>query len=129
MEGRDTNCVVKDCNGSVLQAVHKSIPRGARKAYRPCWNGELEKLHGELSEARQEAETNPTQEINNKLQHAKVKFRHLTLSELQAALRQLNNKKSPGPDGVTNEMLTHLSNTAMYKIYNHSWSSCTMPQI
>ena len=33
------------------------------------------------------------------------------MAELKRTLRQLKNKKSPGPDGITNEMLKHLSNT------------------
>lgn len=56
----------------------------------------------------------------------------LTLHELQTALRQLKTKKSPGPDGVTNEMLTHLGNSAKCKlldIYNHSWTQGQLPQI
>ena len=56
----------------------------------------------------------------------------LTLNELQTVLRQLKTKKSPGPDGANNEMLTHLGNSAMCKlldIYNHSWTQGLLPQI
>ena len=45
--------------------------------------------------------------------------------KLQAALRQLKAKKSPGPDAITNEMLTHLGNKAtcqLLEIFNHSWT-------
>ena len=55
----------------------------------------------------------------------------LTLNELQATLRQLKAKKSPGPDAITNEMFTHLCNTATCKlleIFNHSWATSTLPQ-
>ena len=31
----------------------------------------------------------------------------ITLPELENALKHLKNKKSPGPDGITNEMLKH----------------------
>ena len=34
----------------------------------------------------------------------------LKLSEVHATVSQYTNKKSPGPDGVTNKMLTHVSN-------------------
>ena len=37
----------------------------------------------------------------------------LTLSEVQATVSQYKNKKSPGPYEVTNEMLTHMSNSAI----------------
>ena len=55
----------------------------------------------------------------------------LTLNEIQAALRHLKAKKSPGPDAITNEMLTHLGNKATCKlleIFNHSWATGTLPQ-
>jgi len=55
----------------------------------------------------------------------------LTLNELQAALRQLKAKKYPGPDTITNEMLTHIGNKTTYKlleIFNHSWATGTLPQ-
>jgi len=37
----------------------------------------------------------------------------LTLSEVQATASQYKDKKSPGPDGVTNKMLTYVSNSAI----------------
>ena len=53
------------------------------------------------------------------------------MNEIQAALRQLKAKKSPGPHAITNEMLTHLGNKATCKlleIFNHSWATVTLPQ-
>ena len=55
-----------------------------------------------------------------------------TLNELQMALRKLKNKKSPGPDEVTNEIMKHLDNTTLLKlleIFNYSWETGTLPQI
>ena len=37
----------------------------------------------------------------------------LTLSEVQATASPYKNKKSPRPDGVTNEILTHVGNSAI----------------
>ena len=54
----------------------------------------------------------------------------LTLNELQAALRQLKAKKLPGPDAITNEILSHLGNKATCKlleIFNHSWATGALP--
>jgi ribonuclease HI len=56
----------------------------------------------------------------------------ITMAELQSGLRQLKKKKSPGPDGITNELLQHLGNTALRKllsIYNHSYKSGIVPQV
>ena len=56
----------------------------------------------------------------------------LTLHELDIALRKLKTRKSPGPDGITNEMLKYLGNTAVLKlleIFNSSWESGTLAQV
>ena len=233
VQGRDINMVAKDFNSCILKAAQETIPRGARRNYRPYWSQELQDLQDALSEARAVAEANPSQENNTKLQEAKAKFlRHkiqecrrgwrektaslnfekdgqklwkltkqlsdeensrakitleensklltgkqaadkfaenyaneskipisalkqrearrevrertanrtavkpmhqpLRLGELQRALKKLRPKRSPGPDGITNEMLIHLGSAAVCKllqIYNHSWEQGVLPQI
>ena len=47
-------------NSAFLKAAKESIPRGRRHDYKPYWNNTLEKIHKELSEAREEMERNPT---------------------------------------------------------------------
>ena len=56
----------------------------------------------------------------------------LTLQELDNALKKLKLKKSPGPDGITNEMLIHLDTTARLKlleIFNLTWEEGRVPQM
>ena len=56
----------------------------------------------------------------------------ITLQELNTALNKLKIKKAPGPDGISNEMLQHLGNTASKKlleIYNYSRTKGEVPQI
>ena len=56
----------------------------------------------------------------------------LRLGELQRALKKLRPRRSPGPDGITNEMLIHLGSAAVCKllqIYNHSWEQGVLPQM
>ena len=56
----------------------------------------------------------------------------LTLQELNTAIGKLKKKKSPGPDGITNEMITHLDSTARLKlleIFNLSWEEGRVPQM
>lgn len=55
----------------------------------------------------------------------------ITSEELRKAIQQLKKKKSPGPDGITNEMIQHLGNTALQKlldIFNQSWKTGQVPQ-
>ena len=81
VEGRDINKDVKDFNAGILTAAHKSIPRGARQNYKPYWSEELERLDEELSAARREAETNPSQDNHSHLQHTKARFLRYKLQE------------------------------------------------
>ena len=74
VQGRDINMVAKGFNSCILKAAQETIPRGARRNYRPYWSQELQDLHDALSEARAAAEVNPSQENNTKLQQAKAKF-------------------------------------------------------
>ena len=55
----------------------------------------------------------------------------LSMGELQKAIRKLKKKKSPGPDGITNEMLMHLPQASLQKlldIFNLTWEKGDVPQ-
>ena len=52
------------------------------------------------------------------------------MRELNVALQKLKNKKAPGADGITNEMLKHLgpsTKRVLLQIYNLSWHSGKFP--
>lgn len=233
VQGRDINNVVRDFNACILQAARETIPRGARKDYKPYWSNELQQLQNEMETARVEAETYPSDQNHMRLQETKAKFlkakiqakRHswrqktaslnlekdgkklwnlvgklndegsrsqnitleengtpqtgkqaantfadayakesdinispektrevrreqrerqqhttdvklmkqaITLSELQTALKKLRTHKSPGSDGISNEMLKHLGNTTVLKlldVLNLSWETGQLAQI
>ena len=75
----------------ILKAAQETIPRGARRSYRPYWSQELQDPHDALSEAREAAEVKPSQENNTTLQRAKAKFlRH----KIQACRRGWREKNS-----------------------------------
>ena len=51
--------------------------------------------------------------------------------EFEAALKTLKDKKSPGPDKITNEMLEHHGSKTKSKllgIFNNSWKTGHVPQ-
>ena len=53
-----------------------------------------------------------------------------TLAELEDAIKRLRNKKAPGKDGVCNEMIRHLGETAKQKLlelFNQSWTTGIFP--
>ena len=66
--------VAKDFNSCILKAAQETIPRGARRNYRPYWSQELQDLRDALSEARAAAEASPSQENSTKLRKAKARF-------------------------------------------------------
>nr|KAG5710141.1 hypothetical protein BaRGS_006660 [Batillaria attramentaria] len=74
VDGKNINNAIKEFNASIIQAAKEAIPRGVRKNYTPYWTAELQRTHDELSKAREEAETNPSQDNNIKLQETKAKF-------------------------------------------------------
>nr|KAG5696480.1 hypothetical protein BaRGS_016519 [Batillaria attramentaria] len=228
---KGTNKMVQDFTKAVLKAAIESIPRGARKDYKPYWTEELQNLEDTVTEARDRAEKQPSLENNialkeataryklscaqaarkswqekteslnldkdgsklwklartlsNETSHTKVTIQengnHLsgkkaadhfidiyekisnlevppehraamhralgelheeepqeeimttpfTEKELEEALQSLNLKKSPGPDGITNEMILHLgmkSKAVLLKIFNSSWKTGSVPQ-
>ena len=232
VQGRNENCVVKEWTKGILQAAKETIPRGARRNYKPFWSNELKELEDLLNEAREKAEKEPSQTNSIHLQQAKAKFLKkkleakrrswrektsslnmerdekalwkltkclneedsrgstitldeggiligkqaadcfaktygkesdlhvkaeqqrkvrkeqqkrrrkeqpkdemttpLTLRELDKALNKLKKRKSPGPDGITNEMLQHLDTTARLKlleIFNLTWEEGRVPQL
>ena len=53
-----------------------------------------------------------------------------TMYELNSAINKLKNKKSPGSDGISNEMIKHLNQTGktvLLSIFNQSWKIGTFP--
>ena len=56
----------------------------------------------------------------------------ITRSEMEYAISKLKMRKSPGPDGVSNEMIKNLGSAAagkLLQIFNISWKTGKLPQI
>ena len=59
-----------------------------------------------------------------------VMITEFSIQELQDACGKLRSKKSPGKDGITNEMIRNLGKTALQTlldVYNQSWNSGEFP--
>ena len=56
VQGRNENTVVKEWTQGILKAAKETIPRGARRDYKPFWSDELQVLEDDLNEAREKAE-------------------------------------------------------------------------
>ena len=60
-----------------------------------------------------------------------VMTENFTEKELEEAIKCLKKEKSPGPDGITNEILQHMGKSAkniLLKIFNASWVNSSVPQ-
>ena len=76
-------------------------------------------------------------EVRNQVKHAasiatasQLMTADFTIQELQDACGRLRTKKSPGKDGITNEMIKNLGNYAQQKlldVFNQSWNTGNFP--
>lgn len=69
------NKKVRTLNQHILKAARESIPRGARRNYRPYWTEELQKQEDDVQEAREKVEEDPIIENNIALKEATAKHR------------------------------------------------------
>ena len=73
-------------------------------------------------------------EINAKLKKenpSSLMMNDFTMSDLQAAIKKLKKKKAPGKDGILNDMIKSLGNSAKEKlliIINQSWHEGKLPE-
>ena len=75
----------KQFQEAIKNAAKQSIPRGSRKTYTPYWNKGLQNLHSDVTKARYEAETNPSEENNIALKAKTAKFRKETIEATKRA--------------------------------------------
>ncbi|GFS17629.1 hypothetical protein ElyMa_004987000 [Elysia marginata] len=60
---------------AILSAAHECIPRGSRRNYIPYWSEELQALHEEVTEARDNVEKEPSVDNNIRLKAKTARFR------------------------------------------------------
>ena len=75
---KKVNKMYTEFNAAVLKSAKATIPRGARRNYRPYWTEELQRLEDEVSSAREVAEEKQDIAANIRLKEASAKLRRLT---------------------------------------------------
>ena len=97
VEGRNPNNVIRDWNKAIMKASKDTIPRGVRKEYLPYWSPDLKTAHDKLTESREEAERNPTQENHIRLQKCRAEYMKISLQNKRNSwkekTKQLNLEK------------------------------------
>ena len=104
------NKATKSFNQAILKAASETIPRGARKNYRPYWTEELQGLEDEVARAREEVENNPTQENNIALKACTARCRKAYVQAARTSWREKTEKLNLDRDGNKLWKLTRAMN-------------------
>ena len=101
--------IIKTNHYNIIQQVKKSqqypkaeketIPRGARKNYRPYWTAELQKMEDMVETARVEAEQHPTVQNNVHLKASEAKCKKAYIHAARSSWRQKTNELKMDRDG------------------------------
>ena len=93
------NKAVKQFDQAVLKAAKESIPRGARKNFKPYWTKELQELEDELTEARNQVENEPTIDNNIKLKATEAKYRKTHIESARNSWKEKTEKLNLDREG------------------------------
>ena len=91
---------VKAFEKTLLDSATKTIPRGARKNYRPYWTEELEQLEEEVSKNRENVEKNPTVENNIAYKASEAKCKKTYIQEARRSWNEKTEKLNFDKDGT-----------------------------
>jgi ribonuclease HI len=95
----NVNRVIRNFNQAVLKAASETIPRGARKNYRPYWTEELQELEDEVSRTRDEVEKDPTPENNIALKACTAKYKKAYTQAARTSWRNKTEQLNLDKDG------------------------------
>ena len=82
-----------------MKAAKETIPRGARKNYRPYWTEELQELEDKVEAARVEAEQHPTVKNNIQLKACEAKCKQTYIQAARASWRNKTSELNMDKDG------------------------------
>ena len=95
----NVNRATTSFNRGVLRAASETIPRGARKNYRPYWTEELQELEDEVSRTREEVEKDPTPQNNIALKACTAKYRKVYSQAARKSWKEKTEKLNLDRDG------------------------------
>ena len=93
------NTKIKAFNQAVPKAAQESIPRGARKNYKPYWTEELQQQEDAVREARNIVEENPSEEHNISLKAASAKHQRTLIQEVRKTWHEKTEQLNLDRDG------------------------------
>lgn len=104
------NRATSNFNKAILKAAKETIPRGARKNYRPYWTQELQDLEDEVSKARQAAEIEPSTNNNITYKASEAKYRRAYKQAARASWTEKTEQLNLDRDGKKLWKLTKAMN-------------------
>ena len=116
---------VKDVNQVILKAATETIPRGARKNYRPYWTEELQQLEEEVTEAREAVVNDTTEENNITLKAAIAQHRKTFIQEARRSWQEKTEQLNLDKDGNKLRRLTQAMNDENKKVLQSPYSRTT----
>ena len=96
------NQQVKNLNDCIRKAAKETIPRGARKNYRPYWTAELQEMENTVETARVEAEQDRTVQNNVHLKASEAKCKKAYIHAALSSWRQKTNELNMDRDKMWN---------------------------
>ena len=97
--GNNINKIAANFNQSILNAAKETIPRGARKNYKPYWTEELQDLEEEISKTRDDVESNPTVENNIAHKACSAKYKKTYIQAARKSWREKTESLNMENDG------------------------------
>ncbi|RUS68475.1 hypothetical protein EGW08_023763 [Elysia chlorotica] len=112
---QNLNKKIKAFNEVILKAAQKSIPRGARKNYKPYWTEELQQQEDAINEARERVEEDPTVENNITLKAATALHKRTLIQGARKAWHEKTENLNLDKDGKKLWNLTKALNDESYQ--------------
>ncbi|KAK3740855.1 hypothetical protein RRG08_011317 [Elysia crispata] len=106
----NVNRACKNFNKAILEAANRSIPRGARRNYRPYWTEELQELENEVTNCREQVECSPTLNNNIALKASTARYKKAFNKAARTSWKQNTESLNLDKDGQKLWKLTKAMN-------------------